>query len=164
LPRHFDGARAFPFAPRLCVRFASPGITDERRDSFPSDERNFSRAPQVKDVLHLFVRIQGEFPMSGAANESELPAEQDVRPCKHMEGMVNSLADGTLHGPARWYTELHSLHCTQCRAAVKNLRTVIATVKELGGDAEHRAPMPGARRADIERAMDEVDVAARNKA
>jgi hypothetical protein len=103
--------------------------------------------------------------MSGAAGESELPVERDVRPCRHMESMVNGLADGTLHGPARWYTELHALHCSQCRAAVKNLRGVIATVKELGGEAgTHGAKMPEERRADIERAMDEVDGAARNKA
>ncbi|HLJ56606.1 MAG TPA: hypothetical protein VKT77_16325 [Chthonomonadaceae bacterium] len=96
--------------------------------------------------------------MSASANESGLAVEQDVRPCKHMEGMVNSLADGTLHGPARWYTELHAMHCTQCRAAVRNLRTVIATVKELGGeDARPTAKMSDERRADIVRAMDEVD-------
>ena len=94
----------------------------------------------------------------------ELAVEQDVRPCKHMEGMVNGLADDTLHGPARWYTEFHALHCTQCRAAVKNLRVVIGKVKDLRDDGTANAErLPADRRAKLDHALDEVDDTSRNK-
>lgn len=102
--------------------------------------------------------------MDRKLGDGELAVEQDVRPCKHMEGMVSGLADGSLHGPARWYTQLHAMHCTQCRAAVKNLSVVIGQVKELRDDsARPAARMPDDRRADLERALDEVDVATRSK-
>lgn len=102
--------------------------------------------------------------MNKDSGDNELTVEQDVRPCHHMEGMVNSLADGTLHGPARWYTELHAMHCNQCKAAVKNLRVVIGRVKELRDDgANDRAGMPDDRREELERALDEVDGTAQAK-
>ncbi len=99
------------------------------------------------------------------SGEEVLSAEQDVRPCSHMEGMVNGLADGTLHGPAKWYTELHAMHCTQCKAAVKNLRIVIGKVKDLrDDDTANGERMPAERREDLERAFDEVDSMPRSKA
>jgi len=103
--------------------------------------------------------------MNEKSNGEELAVEQDVRPCKHMEGMVNGLADGTLHGPAKWYTELHAMHCTQCRAAVKNLRIVIGKVKDLRDEGTANGErMPADRREELERALDEVDNMPRNKA
>ena len=102
--------------------------------------------------------------MDRKTGEGELAVEQDVRPCEHMEGMVSGLADGSLHGPALWYTQMHAMHCTKCKAAVKNLRVVIGRVKELGDDSgQPGAKMPDARRADLDRALDEVDVASRSK-
>ena len=102
--------------------------------------------------------------MDSKMGVDELSVEQDVRPCKHMEGMVSSLADGSLHGPARWYTQLHAMHCTQCNAAVKNLKVVIGRVKELGDSgAQLGATMPDDRRAELNRALDEIDVASRSK-
>ena len=92
----------------------------------------------------------------------ELSAEQDVRPCKHMEQMVSGYADGSLKGPARWYTQFHVMHCSQCRAAAKNLESVIVRVSELrdaGPGADTR--LPADRRAEIDRALDEVDDSAR---
>ena len=103
--------------------------------------------------------------MSHQSNsESAIPAEQDVCPCKHMEGMVSRFADGSLHGPARWYTQVHAMHCKQCSAAIKNLRVVIDRVGDLRDDAASGAArLPADRRADLERAMDEVDAAAPGK-
>jgi hypothetical protein len=103
--------------------------------------------------------------MNEKSSGEELAVEQDVRPCKHMEGMVNGLADGTLHGPAKWYTEFHAMHCTQCRAAVSNLRIVIGKVKDLRDDGTANVErMPADRREELERALDEVDNMPRNKA
>ena len=93
-----------------------------------------------------------------------LTAEQDVRPCKHMEGMVNGLADGSLHGPARWYTQLHVMHCAHCKAAVKNLRVVIGKVSALRQDGMASPErLPTDRRVALERAMDEVAASSRDK-
>ena len=56
------------------------------------------------------------------------------------------------------------MHCTQCRAAVKNLKVVIGQVKELGDDdAQPGAKMPDDRRTELDRALDEIDVASRSK-
>ena len=93
-----------------------------------------------------------------------LSSEQDVCPCKHMETMVSGLADGSLRGPGRWYTQLHAMHCKQCRSAVAKLRTVIGQVADLrdesaaGGDR-----LPTDRREDLERALDAVDSTARKR-
>jgi hypothetical protein len=89
--------------------------------------------------------------------------EQDVRPCKHMEGMVSGYADGSLKGPGRWYTQLHALHCTQCRVAIQHLRVVIDKVSELREDGTPAERLPTDRRAEIDRALDDVDSSTRAK-
>ena len=95
---------------------------------------------------------------------AEIAVEQDVRPCKHMEEMVSGFVDGSLRGPARWYTQLHVLHCTQCRAAAKNLRVVIGQVSTLRSDgSEGDGRLSAGRREEIERAMDKADGASREK-
>lgn len=90
--------------------------------------------------------------------DSELPVDQDVRPCSHMEIMVNGFADGSLKGPARWYTQLHAMHCVKCNAAVRNLRVVINRVADLRTDPNAATyGLPKERRAELDRALDEVD-------
>jgi hypothetical protein len=94
-------------------------------------------------------------------SSDEIAVEQDVRPCEHMETMVSGLADGSLHGPKRWFTQIHILYCTPCRSAVRNLRTVIDQVSDLREAGADR--MPPERRAEIERALDTIDGAPRGK-
>ena len=89
--------------------------------------------------------------------------EQDVRPCKHMEGMVSAYADGSLKGPARWYTQLHALHCTQCRSAIQHLRVVIDKVSDLRNEGTNVGRLPAERRAEIDSALDALDGSARGK-
>ena len=92
------------------------------------------------------------------ATDTEVKVDQDISPCKHMELMVNSYADGSLKGPARWYTQLHAMHCTQCRTAIERLRVVIDKVSYLREeDSEITVKLPKDRRAEIERAMDDVE-------
>jgi hypothetical protein len=101
---------------------------------------------------------------SQQAPDYEIAPQDDVRPCKHMEGMVSSLADGSLHGPARWYTQFHAMHCIQCKTAVKQLRAVIDRVSVLREEAPGQGQeLPMERRAELEHAMDEVDGSAKGK-
>ena len=103
--------------------------------------------------------------MSQESGDSEkIAPEQDVQPCKHMEGMVSSLADGSLRGPARWYTQLHTMHCSQCRTALNHLRVVIDKVADLREDGPPGAErLQADRREGIERALDEVDGSVKSK-
>src|SRR5689334_6216458 len=94
---------------------------------------------------------------------TDIAVEQDVRPCKHMEEMVSGFVDGSLRGPARWYTQLHVMHCTQCRAAEKNLRVVIRQVAGLREETSGPS-MPAERREEIERELDKIDITTQEKA
>ena len=77
---------------------------------------------------------------------------------------MSGFVDGSLRGPARWYTQLHVLHCTQCRAAAKNLRIVIARVSALRDDElDSDGRLSADRREEIERALDKVDGSSREK-
>jgi hypothetical protein len=99
------------------------------------------------------------------ATDTEVNVDADIRPCKHMELMVNGYADGSLTGPSRWYTQLHAMHCTQCRTAIEQLRVVIDKVSDLREkssvvreeEPEITVKLSKDRRADIERAMDDVE-------
>ena len=91
--------------------------------------------------------------------QNGLTEEQDVRPCKHMETMVNGYADGSLRGPARWYTHVHAMHCGQCNGAIEKLRVVIEKVSDLREPSAMEDDLkPVSRRVDIARAL--VDVVA----
>jgi len=81
-----------------------------------------------------------------------------------MEGMVTGYADGTLRGPARWYTQLHASYCKQCGSAIKNLRTVIDKVSDLKEENRRAGEeTPASRRAGLERALDEVDASSKSR-
>lgn len=46
----------------------------------------------------------------------------EVQACHHLQHQVHALADNTLKGPLRWYTQLHCSYCNQCGTALKTLR------------------------------------------
>ncbi len=55
------------------------------------------------------------------------PEEMKVRvlePCDHMINAVNGMADGSLKGPMRVFTRLHTLHCKKCRTALQSLTAI----------------------------------------
>jgi glutaredoxin len=56
----------------------------------------------------------------------DLPDE--LKPCDHMVNLVSRRSDGTLVGPAKWYTDFHVMTCPHCRAAVKGLQELRAEV------------------------------------
>ena len=46
-------------------------------------------------------------------------------PCRHMEGHLNHVADGTA-GPLRlWYTLQHVARCPQCRRFLQSLKAML---------------------------------------
>jgi hypothetical protein len=53
--------------------------------------------------------------------------------CHHMQQHVHALADDTLKGPLRWYTQMHCSYCKRCGGALRTLR-----------DAGMSAPNPDA--------------------
>ena len=47
-------------------------------------------------------------------------------PCKHMEGHLHHVADGTA-GPLRlWYTLAHVARCPQCRRFLDSLKSLLS--------------------------------------
>ncbi|HWD41714.1 MAG TPA: hypothetical protein VG944_22925 [Fimbriimonas sp.] len=65
---------------------------------------------------------------------ADLPEE--LHPCKHMETLVSRRSDGTLAGPAKWYTDFHILTCVNCRTALKGLRALHQEIRDLKQSAK----------------------------
>ena len=53
----------------------------------------------------------------------------DAPPCKHMVGMLNGTADGSLRGLRRFYALAHAAHCEPCRRFLAALRGMIGSLK-----------------------------------
>jgi len=57
---------------------------------------------------------------------------KDLKPCRHMTGLVSSLADDTLTGIALWFTLRHIAGCPRCRNGLEYfhaLRARLATLE-----------------------------------
>lgn len=50
-------------------------------------------------------------------------------PCRHMEGHLNRVADGTARGIALWYTLSHVAHCPQCRRFLESLKAIVLRLR-----------------------------------
>ena len=50
-------------------------------------------------------------------------------PCRHMEGHLNRVADGTARGIGLWYTLSHVAHCPQCRRFLESLKAMISKLR-----------------------------------
>ncbi len=58
--------------------------------------------------------------------EEEKPVViSEIAACHHMKAHVHALADGTLQGPARWYTQLHCSYCNKCGEALEARRNAL---------------------------------------
>ena len=51
-------------------------------------------------------------------------------PCRHMEGHLNRVADGTARGLRLWYTLQHVARCPQCRRFLDSLKGMIGRLRE----------------------------------
>ncbi len=87
---------------------------------------------------------------------SEVP---EIKPCRHMEQWVNSLADGSLTGFARWYTQLHIHGCSHCYAALEALQTLQVRLKALKGTESAAMPttLSPIHRSALDLALEEVE-------
>lgn len=83
---------------------------------------------------------------------------EPAEPCSHMANLVSALADGSLRGPARWYTRFHLLTCASCSGALRALTALRVRLRALAGAA---APAGGGltpeRQAAVDAALDIVD-------
>jgi hypothetical protein len=60
---------------------------------------------------------------------ADLPDE--LKPCGHMVDLVSRRSDGSLSGPAKWYTDFHVMTCPHCRSALHGLKELRSDVAEL---------------------------------
>ena len=91
-------------------------------------------------------------------NEEKTSLEaQKIEPCKHMEAYVSALSDGSLSGPARWFTRLHMLHCRKCRTAFRLFGALRKRLRQFGSLERGSDTLAQARRSALENALDEVD-------
>ena len=91
-------------------------------------------------------------------DSGKVPSIRTLEPCEHMVNAVNGLADGSLKGPMKVYTKLHTLHCSKCRTALNSLTvlhtrlgalSVAETAGSVGLSTQHQA--------SIEHALDEIE-------
>ncbi len=54
---------------------------------------------------------------------------QNVTPCRHMEGLVQGAAKGELKGIARWYAWAHIHRCSGCRAFLQRLEAATLALR-----------------------------------
>lgn len=47
--------------------------------------------------------------------------EENVQPCRHMEGLLHRASDGRLRGLAKWYAWSHAARCSGCLAFLRRL-------------------------------------------
>lgn len=94
--------------------------------------------------------------MTDELDSAEMP---EIKPCRHMERLVHALADESLSGFARWYTQLHMRGCQRCYAALKAIQKLRARLNALraGECGAIPATLPPNRRAAVEAALDELD-------
>ena len=86
------------------------------------------------------------------------PTER-VEPCRYMRIWVSELADGSLRGLARWYTELHVKGCPHCKPAfeaIRVLRVRLQSIAEAPPENE-RAGLAPHRAEAVAAALDSID-------
>ena len=70
--------------------------------------------------------------MSETTTEAVAMADYpEIKPCEHMTGLVNQMADESLHGPALWYARFHVATCRSCAAALAALLAIRARLTML---------------------------------
>jgi hypothetical protein len=84
----------------------------------------------------------------------EVPA---IDPCHHMTAHVHGLADGSGNWASRYYTRIHILTCTRCRAAVAALRALRVRLQDLGTPRGRSAELTESRAQELRSALDRAD-------
>lgn len=86
----------------------------------------------------------------------EVETNQQIRPCNHMKSWVSALADGSLRGFARWFTQLHVKGCPQCGAALRALQRLRERLRGLNAPGSETR-MPDDRWETVERKWEELE-------
>ncbi len=83
----------------------------------------------------------------------------EFKPCRHMERWVDALANGSLIGVARWYTQIHIAGCRQCRATLEALLRLHERLQSFRAisDATLPSTLTLEKRFTLENALDEVE-------
>ena len=63
-----------------------------------------------------------------------------IEPCNHMSRLVGGLADGSMKGPACWYTRFHVATCPKCSAALKEMQERQASQESLPASSPETVP------------------------
>lgn len=99
--------------------------------------------------------------------QQEAIFEPTISPCKHMENNISALSDNSLHGLARWFTQLHASYCPRCGPALRSLRRlrkrlgllrekpVLPAIAHTASPSEDR--LTEERKAALEQAMKTFD-------
>ena len=66
----------------------------------------------------------------------------NVKPCRHMEGLVSAWVDGALTGLSRLYTEFHVRTCPQCTASLPFLRLLKGRLAGLPNAEPEKTEVP----------------------
>lgn len=84
--------------------------------------------------------------------------EENVKPCKHMEGLLHRAADGKLRGLAKWYAWAHIHRCAGCTAFMRRLEATLLALRAARGAAQDVDALNRLR--DHVRALSEAEEAA----
>lgn len=60
----------------------------------------------------------------------------DLKPCRHMTGLVSALADDSLTGIPRWFTTQHVAGCPHCRNGLEYFQALNTRLKALEIEGE----------------------------
>ena len=66
----------------------------------------------------------------------------DLKPCRHMTGLVSALADDSLTGIPRWFTTQHIAGCPRCRNGLEYFHALRARLATLDAREEKKAMTP----------------------
>ena len=88
----------------------------------------------------------------------EIPTEeQKIEPCEHMTDQISAMSDGSLRGPAYWFTRFHLLHCRKCGTALLGFESLRSKLHLLRDAPVHDSALDPQTRSALQRAMDELD-------
>ena len=93
------------------------------------------------------------------AEEPTPEVQPEIKPCRHMAQWVNALADGSLTGVARWYTQLHVAGCKHCQSALVALQRLRSHLQALREPETSPPPttLSPQRRDAVEAAFDALE-------
>ena len=92
-----------------------------------------------------------------ALHETPMEAEK-LEPCEHMTDYISAISDGSLRGPAYWFTRFHLLYCRKCSGALRGFRALRSELLSLNGEKQGEIfTFHPETRSALQKALDEMD-------